>query len=146
MERKPTGRQFMASSSKPNAARPLSPHLQVWKFHATMLSSILHRVSGVVNATGAILVTAWLLLIASGPEAYAVWESLRAGPVGVLVTLALIGFTLSLVYHLLNGVRHLVWDAGAGFDPKGSNQRSIIIFIAAIAITALVWVFAGGLV
>ena len=136
----------MASPSKPDAGRPLSPHLQVWKFHATMLSSILHRLSGVVNAVGAILVTAWLLLVASGPEAYAVWEGLRAGPVGVLVTIALMGFTLSLVYHLFNGLRHLAWDAGAGFDPQGSNTRSVIIFAASIIVTALIWIVAGGLV
>lgn len=136
----------MASPSKPGGARPLSPHLQVWKFHATMMSSILHRVSGVVNASGAVLVTAWLLMVASGPEAYAVWEGLRAGPLGIVVTLALIAFTLSLIYHLLNGLRHLAWDAGAGFDPKGSNTRSIIIFVAAIVLTAAIWLVAGGLV
>ena len=136
----------MAPNSKPDAARPLSPHLQVWKFHPTMVSSILHRASGVVNAIGAILVTAWLLLIASGPQAYAVWEGLRAGPVGVLVTLALIGFTLSLVYHMCNGLRHLVWDAGAGYDPAGSNLRSILIFVASIVITAALWLVAGGLI
>ena len=136
----------MASPSKPDAGRPLSPHLQVWKFHATMLSSILHRLSGVVNAVGAILVTAWLLLVASGPEAYAVWEGLRAGPVGVLVTIALMGFTLSLVYNLVNGLRHLAWDAGAGFDPQGSNTRSVVIFVASIIVTALIWIVAGGLI
>jgi len=136
----------MASSSKPDTGRPLSPHLQVWKFHATMLSSILHRFSGVVNAVGAALVTVWLLLVASGPDAYAVWEGLRAGPLGVIVTIALMAFTLSLVYHLLNGLRHLAWDAGAGFDPKGSNTRSMIIFAAAVIVTALIWVFAGGLI
>jgi len=136
----------MASSSKPGASRPLSPHLQVWKFHATMMSSILHRASGVANAIGALLVTVWLLLVASGPEAYAIWEGLRAGPVGIVVTLALIGFTLSLIYHLLNGVRHLAWDAGAGFDPAGSNTRSVIIFVLSILATAGLWIVAGGLI
>lgn len=136
----------MGSPSKPEAGRPLSPHLQVWKFHPTMLSSILHRASGVVNAIGALLVTIWLLLVASGPQAYEAWEGLRAGPVGILVTLAMIGFTLSLVYHLLNGVRHLVWDAGKGFDPAGSNARSVTIFAVSIVLTIVVWVFAGGLI
>lgn len=136
----------MGSQSKPGAGRPLSPHLQVWKFHPTMLSSILHRASGVVNAIGAILVTIWLLLVASGPQAYAIWEGLRAGPLGILVTLAMIAFTLSLVYHLLNGLRHLVWDAGKGFDPAGSNARSVMIFIASLVLTALLWVFAGGVI
>lgn len=111
-----------------------------------MASSIAHRMSGVVNYIGAMLVTAWLVALASGPEAYAIVETVMAGPLATLVKLALIGFTLSLVYHLLNGVRHLAWDLGLGFDPKGSNTRSILIFIAAIAITAGIWVLAGGLI
>ena len=95
---------------------------------------------GAAIARGALEIGVVLLL------AYAAWEALREGPVGILVTLALIAFTLSLSYHLLNGVRHLAWDAGKGFDPKGSNQRSILIFAGAIVITALIWIFAGGLV
>jgi succinate dehydrogenase / fumarate reductase cytochrome b subunit len=111
-----------------------------------MASSIAHRASGAANYVGAILFTVWLVLVAAGPEAYAWWESLREGPLGVLITLALIVFTLSLSYHLLNGLRHLAWDAGAGYDPKGSNRRSILIFAGAFVLTALVWIFAGGLV
>lgn len=131
--------------AKPNAdPRPLSPHLQVWKFHPTMLSSILHRASGVVNAAGALLVAIWLIVLASGEAAYAGLQALIAGPVEIVVKLALIGFTLSLVYHFLNGVRHLAWDLGIGFDPKGSNQRSVIIFIAAIVLTAVIWLSASG--
>ncbi len=124
--------------------RPLSPHLQVWKFHATMASSILHRVSGVVNYIGAVLVAVWLILLAAGPQAYAGVEALQGGVIGALVTLILIGFTLSLTYHMLNGIRHLSWDMGLGFDPGGSNLRSWIIFIAAIVITAAVWIVGGG--
>lgn len=131
--------------AKPNAdPRPLSPHLQVWKFHPTMLSSILHRASGVVNAIGALLVAIWLIVLASGEAAYAGLQALIAGPAAIVVKLALIGFTLSLVYHFLNGVRHLAWDLGIGFDPKGSNQRSVIIFIAAIVLTAVIWLSASG--
>ena len=126
--------------------RPLSPHLQVWKFHATMASSILHRVSGVVNYTGAVLVAVWLILLAAGPEAYAAVEALQGGVIGALVTLILIGFTLSLTYHMLNGIRHLSWDLGVGFDPEGSNLRSWIIFIAAIVITAVIWALGGGMI
>lgn len=126
--------------------RPLSPHVSIWRWHATMASSIAHRMSGVVNYIGAVLVTVWLAALAAGPEAYSVVEALMAGPVGVLVTLALVGFTLSLVYHMLNGVRHLAWDMGYGFDPKGSNLRSILIFAGAAVITAAIWVLAGGLI
>jgi len=131
--------------AKPNAdPRPLSPHLQVWKFHPTMLSSILHRASGVVNAVGTGLVAIWLIVLASGEAAYADMQALASGPIAILITLALIAFTLSLVYHLLNGIRHLAWDLGLGFDPKGSNQRSVIIFIAAIVLTALIWLVGSG--
>lgn len=136
-----------ADSTRPSVSyKPLSPHLQVWRWHATMASSIFHRASGVANYIGAILFTVWLVTVAAGPGAYAAWEALRAGPVGILVTLGLIAFTLSLSYHLLNGLRHLAWDAGKGYDPKGSNMRSIVIFIGAIVITALIWIFAGGLI
>ncbi|WP_107712146.1 succinate dehydrogenase, cytochrome b556 subunit [Oceanicaulis sp.] len=126
--------------------RPISPHLQVWRWHATMASSIFHRASGSINYVGAILVTVWLVLLAAGPDAYAVFENLMTGPVGLLVKLALFGFTLSLVYHLFNGVRHLVWDMGKGFDPKGSNQRSMIIIVASIVVTVGIWFLAGGIV
>lgn len=134
----------MAKPSTTN--RPLSPHVSIWRWHATMASSIAHRISGVANYTGAVLVTIWLAALAAGPEAYGAVEALMAGPLGILVTLALIGFTLSLTYHMLNGLRHLVWDLGHGFDPKGSNLRSILIFAGAAVITAAIWLAAGGLV
>lgn len=126
--------------------RPISPHLQIWRWHATMASSIFHRATGTANYVGAVLLTVWLVLLASGPDAYAVFETLMTGPLGILVKLALFGFTLSLVYHLMNGVRHLVWDMGKGFDPKGSNTRSIAIIIGSIVVTVAIWVLAGGLV
>ena len=133
-------------STKSSDPRPLSPHLQVWRWHPTMASSILHRFTGGANYVGALLVVVWLVLLASGPEAYAIWEGLRAGPLGILVTLALMGLTLTLVYHWLNGLRHLVWDAGYGFDPKGSNLRSTLIKFGSVIITTLIWFFAGGLI
>ena len=111
-----------------------------------MASSIFHRASGVANYIGAILITVWLVLLAAGPDAYGAFEALMAGPLAIVVNLALFGFTLSLVYHLLNGVRHLVWDLGAGFDPKGSNTRSLIIMAAAIVVTLAIWLLAGGLI
>jgi len=134
----------MASNSAD--PRPLSPHLQVWRWHATMASSIAHRASGVANYTGAVLIAVWIALVAAGPEAYAPVEALMAGPGAILVKLILIGFTLSLSYHLLNGLRHLAWDMGVGFDPAGSNVRSVLIFAGAALITAVIWLLAGGLI
>ena len=128
-----------------NSSRPLSPHLQIWRWHATMASSILHRATGVANYIGAILVSVWLIFLASGPEAYAVWERLNVGPLGVLITLGFVGFTFSVSYHLLNGLRHLAWDIGLGLDAKGSNLRSVLIIGAAAGFTAVIWIV-GGLI
>ena len=125
--------------------QPLSPHVQIWRWHATMASSILHRATGVANYIGAVLVSVWLVLLAAGPETYAIWEDLNAGPLGLLITAIFVGFTFSVSFHLLNGIRHLVWDAGIGFDAKGSNLRSVVIIFFAIAFTAGAWIV-GGLV
>lgn len=126
-----------------NSSRPLSPHLQNWRWHATMATSILHRATGVANYIGAVLVSVWLVMLAAGPQTYAIWEDLNAGPLGILITLAFIGFTFSVSFHLLNGIRHLVWDAGYGFDAKGSNLRSLFIIGAAIGFTAAIWIVGG---
>lgn len=130
----------------PNSSRPLSPHVQVWRWHPTMASSILHRATGIANYLGAVLVSVWLVLLASGPEAYGIWESLNAGPLGILVMLALIGFTFSVVYHLLNGLRHLAWDIGLGLDAKGSNLRSLLIIGGSVVITAIIWIIGKGVI
>ncbi|MGP1273779.1 MAG: succinate dehydrogenase, cytochrome b556 subunit [Caulobacterales bacterium] len=130
-------------ATRPN--QPLSPHLQVWRWHATMASSILHRATGIANYVGAILVSVWLVLLAAGPETYAIWEGLMAGPLGLLVIAAFVGFTFSVSYHLLNGLRHLAWDAGLGFDAGGSNLRSWAIIGAAAGFTAVIWI-AGGMI
>ncbi len=121
------------------AAAPLSPHLQVWRWHPTMATSILHRASGVANYAGAFVVVFWLMALALGPDAYAAAEGLLLSPLGRVV---LFGFTLSVVYHLLNGVRHLVWDAGKGFSPGVANAVSVLILIAAAGLSVGIWLAA----
>lgn len=132
----------MASGN--SKARPLSPHLQVWRWHATMLSSILHRASGIINYIGAIALTVWLVLLASGKESKI--EIFTTGALSGLTTLGLIVLTWSVSYHWLNGLRHLAWDAGKGFDPKGSSTRSILIIAGSFLPPAIIWFFAltGG--
>ncbi len=132
----PEGDPLMAAPS----SRPLSPHVSVWRWHATMASSILHRATGVANYIGAVMIAVWLVMAAAGPEAYAVWEDAMAGALGIVIRIILIGFTFSVSYHLLNGLRHLAWDAGLGFDPKGSNLRSVLIIVLAAAFTAGAWI------
>ena len=99
-----------------------------------------------MNYVGVILVAIWLIALASGEAAYTELMDVLNGPIKILVILALIGFTLSMIYHMLNGIRHLVWDAGKGFDPAASNQRSVFIMIGSVVITALVWLLGLGVI
>ena len=105
-----------------------------------MLGSILHRATGVANYVGAFAVTAWLFAAASGREAYETFEACASAWYGQLI---LLGFTLSVVYHLLNGIRHLFLDAGSGFSPKGASTTALIVLILAIVGTAAIWYFGG---
>lgn len=125
-------------------SRPIAPHLSVWRWHATMLSSILHRFTGIGNYLGAIALVVWLVLLATGSEGMVGF--LFEGPMEWVTRVALILLTWSASYHWLNGMRHLSWDAGLGFDPQGSNLRSFIIIALSIIATAAIWGFAlmGG--
>ena len=101
-----------------NDKRPLSPHLGVWRWHVTMATSIFHRASGVALYLGAMILTGWIGALANGAEAYDGYMAVLQSPLGLLV---LFGITAAACYHLSNGIRHLVWDAGKGFAPKTSN-------------------------
>lgn len=125
---------------KPKAtARPLAPHLQIYRWPITMATSILHRATGVGLALGTLLLAWWLVAISMGPDSYAVFADIAEGIFGRLV---LFGFTLALVFHALNGVRHLFWDAGVGFDMKSANRSGIIVFALTIFTTLMAWVAA----
>src|ERR1700761_1924555 len=88
------------------ADRPMSPHLQVWRWHITMATSILHRATGIALYVGALILAGWAVALAMGPDAFATYRALLGNPLGQLV---LFGLTVSLFYHLANGVRHLFW-------------------------------------
>jgi len=120
--------------------RPMSPHVQVWKWHLTMASSILHRVTGVGNYLGIILVIAWLFATAVGPDLYEPLAGLTGSIWGQLI---LFGFTLSVCYHLLNGLRHLVMDAGAGFNPKFAGFTAGLAIVLAAVLAVAIWYLAG---
>lgn len=128
-----TGR-FATPTGKP---RPLSPHLQVWRFHVTMAASICHRITGAALAGGLILVAAWLAALAMGPEAYAGFGRVSGSWIGVFIWF---GFSLMLFYHLLSGIRHLVWDTGRGLAPKTSSTLSSLSFAGALLLTLVFWV------
>lgn len=123
--------------------RPLSPHLQVYRWEITMFSSIMHRATGAALYGGTIILAWWLIAAASGPEAYATFQDLAGSLLGRLV---LFGFTLALSYHLLNGIRHLNWDVGNGFSPATATLTGWIVVLGAIALTLIIWAAGYGLI
>lgn len=125
----------------PDANRPLSPHLQIYRWRITMLLSILHRATGVAMAAGLLLLMLWLMTAASGPEAYTRLRELLDSPVGVLV---LAGLAFSFFLHLGNGVRHLFWDAGLGFEKNQYRTSGWIVMIGSLAMTAIAAMIASG--
>ena len=117
--------------------RPLSPHLQIWRWNVTMALSILHRVTGVGLGLGSLLLAWWLIAAASGPDAFATAQGFIGSIVGRLV---LLGFTASLFFHLCNGVRHLVWDVGYGFDVKTAERSAWFVVAATAVLTLIAWI------
>ena len=116
--------------------RPLSPHLSIYRPIVTMVMSIMHRVTGVLNLAGLVIVLAYLLAIAQGPETYA-WASELYG--SWIVRVILVAFTWSLIHHMLGGVRHAVWDVGRGFGPV-RYTLSWLSLVGSILLTAALWV------
>ncbi|MFI4976992.1 MAG: succinate dehydrogenase, cytochrome b556 subunit [Caulobacterales bacterium] len=111
----------MAEASRGPRPRPLSPHVQIWRWHVTMASSILHRATGVALYVGALILAGWAVALASGEAAYESYKALLGSLPGKVV---LFGLAVSVFYHLANGVRHLVWDAGYGFTLKVADRSA----------------------
>ena len=121
--------------------RPLSPHLQVYRWQLTSVMSILHRVSGVALTGGALLLVWWLVAAAAGPGAYAQVQWFLGSPLGLLL---LFVWTAALFYHLCNGLRHLWWDAGHGFELPSVYASGWIVAAATGVLTVISWI--AGLV
>jgi succinate dehydrogenase / fumarate reductase cytochrome b subunit len=119
--------------------RPLSPHLQIYRFQLHMVMSVLHRITGVALGAGTILLVWWLMALAAGPSAYETFSIIAASPLGQLV---LFGFSFALLYHLLNGIRHLYWDTGQGFELSTTRLSGLLVMTSAIAATIAAWVVA----
>lgn len=121
------------------AARPLSPHLSVWRPTITYVMSIVHRITGGALYFGMILLAWWLLAAATGPEAFAVANGFLGSWFGLLI---LLGFTWAFLHHLLGGIRHLVWDTGAGYSKPARDGMAWATIIGSLALTLVV--FAAG--
>ena len=116
----------------PEINRPLSPHLSVYKWQVANTLSILHRATGVFMSLGAVAFAAWVISAAAGEQSYTLVLGWLASPLGLLV---LFGLSFAFFYHLGNGIRHLVWDAGYGFDKQVARMSGWFTFIAALLAT-----------
>ena len=118
------------------AERPLSPHLQIYRWPVTMTVSILHRITGGALYFGTILVLWWLLAAAVSDSAFDMARSVFGHWFGQLV---LLGYSWALIHHMLGGIRHLLWDTGRGLDLRTANMLSWLNIVGAIVLTALLW-------
>lgn len=122
--------------------RPLSPHLGVYKWQITMFMSILHRMTGVFLSIGLIMLTGWLMAIAAGGEQYSQVLDFFRSPFGRLL---MIGWSYAFFYHLCNGIRHLFWDTGKGFEIEQVKRSGVFALVMSVILTAATWyVLLGG--
>jgi succinate dehydrogenase / fumarate reductase cytochrome b subunit len=122
--------------------RPLSPHLTIFRPLITMMMSIVHRITGAALYFGMALLAWWLMAAATGPDSFAVANGFFSSWLGLLV---LFGFTWSLIHHGLGGIRHLIWDTGAGYSYAARNGLAWATLIGSVVVTLLLWVIAYAL-
>lgn len=121
--------------------RPLSPHLSVYSPQLTSVLSIIHRITGVALSFGTMLLAVWLVALSSGAEAYACFTGIVGAWYGQVITFA---FTAALYYHLCNGIRHLFWDAGYGFELDTAYASGKAVVAASVVLTLITWGIAIG--
>lgn len=125
----------MAQAKAP-VARPLSPHLQIYRWTWTMAMSVAHRITGTALYVGTGLLAVWLVALASGPRGYETVAWFFGSIIGRLV---LFGYTFVLMHHMLGGVRHLVWDFGHGMEPGTRMNMARFTLVGSVALTILIW-------
>ena len=116
--------------------RPLSPHLGIYRWQLGNTLSIVHRFTGIALALGLLALCYWLVSLASGEENFRAAQRTLASPIGLA---SLIGWTFAFLYHLLNGVRHLFWDLGLGFERRQRHLSGWLVVIGALVLTICVW-------
>ena len=123
------------------SSRPLSPHLQVWKWTLTMALSIFHRASGCALAAGTLVLVWWLVAAVGGAGSYDSFQTCISSTAGQVM---LFGWSAALYYHLCSGIRHLIMDTGHLLTIKSADKAGIIIFIVTIALTLGTWATLKG--
>ncbi len=117
-------------------SRPLSPHLQIYRPQLTSILSILHRLTGVALAVGTLVLVLWLIAAALGPGPFVAAQAAIASWVGRLL---LFGWSFALFYHSCNGIRHLFWDIGIGFEIRTLNASGWVVVVVSTALTVGTW-------
>ena len=120
-----------------NRQRPLSPHLQIYKPQLTSILSILHRATGIALSMGSIILVFWVIALTLGDTTYTLYLNIINNWFGKLI---LLGFTFALFYHLSNGIRHLFWDAGYGYDLKQAYMSGSLVIFFSLTLTILTWI------
>ncbi len=126
-----------------DSKNPLSPHLQIYRWHISSLLSITHRITGIINLLALILIFFWLLALSFSESNYELFLLIINSFFGKFI---LIGFSWSMSFHLLSGIRHLVWDLGYGFEIKTANISGIIVIIFSLVLTIIFWLLARGII
>jgi len=117
--------------------RPLSPHLSVFRPYVNMVMSIIHRLTGVANYLGTILIVAWLSAAAAGADSFASASAIAGSPLGLII---LFGYSWSLIHHALGGIRHFIWDTGRGFELSTVRLLSWATIVGSLSLTVLFWI------
>ena len=122
---------------------PISPHLQIYRWHISSLLSITHRITGVVNLLALILMFVWILTFSFNENNYELFLLTTNSFFGKFI---LIGFTWSMSFHIFSGIRHLAWDMGYGFEIKTANISGILVILSSLVTTIIFWLLARGLI
>jgi len=122
---------------------PISPHLQIYRWHISSLLSITHRITGVVNLLALILIFFWLLTFSLGESHYELFLLVINSFFGKFI---LIGFTWSMSFHIFSGIRHLVWDMGYGLEIKTANISGVLVILSSLISTIIFWLLGKGLI
>ncbi len=125
------------SKTTATRARPLSPHLQVYRLIPTMVMSIVHRITGGALYFGTLLVAWWLIAAATSKSYFDLVSAVYGSWIGQLV---LLGYTWALIHHMIGGLRHLVWDTGAGLDKRTATKMAWATLAVSVTLTVLVWI------
>ena len=126
-----------------DSKNPLSPHLQIYRWHISSLLSITHRITGILNLLGLIFISAWISSAVIGENLFEYFSVFLKSFIGKFI---LIGFTWSISYHLLSGIRHFFWDLGYGYEIKTVNISGVIVIVSSLLLTVFLWLIGRGLI